>query len=147
MALIPSVHKPLFLIWMLYSCAHKEEGSKKGLKCGYVIYEWPRRDMKAGEEVFCSYDYKLDDAPPWYQDLWSNRICKLYKQQKVFWYLVIHILEIKEIYFMLKTMSGSCHSNRALNVEICFECQIFVIVIFFNCGQVLQFGAHSRYSL
>jgi len=42
------------------------------------------RDMKAGEEVFCSYDYKLDDAPPWYQDLWSNRICKLYKQQKVF---------------------------------------------------------------
>ena len=24
------------------------------------------------------------------------------------------------------------------------ECQIFLIVIFFNCSQVLQFGAHSR---
>ena len=41
-------------------------------------------------------------------------------------------------------MSDSCHLDRALNVEIGFECQIFVIVIFFNCGQVLQFGAHSR---
>ena len=35
--------------------------------------------------------------------------------------------------------------DRALNVEIGVKCQIFVIVIFFNCGQVLQFGAHSRY--
>ena len=37
-------------------------------------------------------------------------------------------------------MSGSCHLNRASNVDIGVECQIF-----FNCGQVLQFGAHSRY--
>jgi hypothetical protein len=37
-------------------------------------------------------------------------------------------------------MSGSCHLDRS-NVEIGVECQIFVIVIFFNCGQVLQFGA------
>ena len=42
-------------------------------------------------------------------------------------------------------MSGSCHLDRVLNVEIGVECQIFVIVIFFNCGRVLQFGAHSRY--
>ena len=42
-------------------------------------------------------------------------------------------------------MSGSCHLDRASNVEIGVECQIFVIVIFFNCSQVLQFGAHSRY--
>jgi hypothetical protein len=42
-------------------------------------------------------------------------------------------------------ISGSCHLGRASNVEIGVECQIFVIVIFFNCGQVLQFGAHSRY--
>ena len=40
-------------------------------------------------------------------------------------------------------MSGSCHLDRASNVDIGVECQIFVI--FFNCGQVLQFGAHSRY--
>ena len=40
-------------------------------------------------------------------------------------------------------MSGSCHLDRESNVKICVECQIFVI--FFNCGQVLQFRAHSRY--
>ena len=36
-------------------------------------------------------------------------------------------------------MSGSCHLDRASNVEI------FVIVIFLNYDQVLQFGAHSSY--
>ena len=41
-------------------------------------------------------------------------------------------------------MSGSCHLDRALNVEIGVEFQILVIV-FFNGGWVLQFGAHSRY--
>jgi hypothetical protein len=35
-------------------------------------------------------------------------------------------------------MSGSCHLDRASNVEIGVECQIFVIVIFFNYDQVLQ---------
>ena len=42
-------------------------------------------------------------------------------------------------------MSGSCHFDRGANVEIGVECQIFVIVILFNCRRVLQFGAHSRY--
>ena len=42
-------------------------------------------------------------------------------------------------------MSCSCHLDKASNVEIGVECQIFVIVIFYKCGQVLQFGAHSRY--
>ena len=41
-------------------------------------------------------------------------------------------------------MSGSCHLDRASNVEIGVECQIFVTVIFFNCSQVLQFAGHSR---
>ena len=31
------------------------------------------------------------------------------------------------------------------SVEIGIGCQIFVIVSFFNCGRVLQFGAHLRY--
>ena len=35
--------------------------------------------------------------------------------------------------------------DRASNVQIGVGCQIFVIVIFFNCGRVLPFGAHSRY--
>ena len=34
-------------------------------------------------------------------------------------------------------MSSSCHLDGASNVKIG--------VIFFNCGQVLQFGAHSGY--
>ena len=42
-------------------------------------------------------------------------------------------------------MSGSCHLDRASNAKIGVECQIFVIVNFFNCGQVLQLGADSRY--
>ena len=42
-------------------------------------------------------------------------------------------------------MSGSCHLDRALNVKVGVECQIFFIVIFFNCDWVLQFGANSRY--
>ena len=42
-------------------------------------------------------------------------------------------------------MSGSCHFDKASNVEIGVECQMFVIVIFFNCSRVLQFGAPSRY--
>ena len=42
-------------------------------------------------------------------------------------------------------MSGSCHLDRASNVEIGVECQIFVIVIIFDAVRVLQFGAHSRY--
>ena len=46
---------------------------------------------------------------------------------------------------IVEFMFGSCHLDRASNVEIGVECQIFVIVIFFNCSRVLQFGAHSRY--
>ena len=46
--------------------------------------------------------------------------------------------------FFLVFMSGSCHLDRVLNVEIGIECQIFFIVIFFYCGHFLQFGVHSR---
>ena len=42
-------------------------------------------------------------------------------------------------------MSGSCHLDRASNVEIGVECQVFVIFIFFNYDKFLQFGAYSRY--
>ena len=35
--------------------------------------------------------------------------------------------------------------GQIVNDEIGVECQIFVIVVFFICSQVLQFGAHSRY--
>ena len=35
--------------------------------------------------------------------------------------------------------------GQSVECQIGVECQIFVIVIFFNCNRVLQFGAHSRY--
>jgi hypothetical protein len=47
--------------------------------------------------------------------------------------------------FFLPFLSGSCHLDRASNVEIGVELQIFVIIVFFDCVCVLQFGAHSRY--
>ena len=40
----------------------------------------------------------------------------------------------------IRLLSGSCHLDRASNVEISVECHIFFIVIFFNCSHVLQFG-------
>ena len=46
---------------------------------------------------------------------------------------------------LISLMSGSCHLDRGSNVQIGVECQIFVIVIFFNCGWVLPFGEHSSY--
>ena len=49
----------------------------------------------------------------------------------------------QNIIYLLR--SGSCHLENSLNVEIGVECQIFVILIFFNCSRVLQFRAHSRY--
>ena len=42
-------------------------------------------------------------------------------------------------------MSGSCHFNRASNDEFSVKFWIFVIVMFFNRGQVLKFGAPLRY--
>ena len=53
-----------------------------------------------------------------------------------------HFLAVSETAHPKKSyfdLSGSCH------LDIGVECQIFVIVIFFNCERVLQFGAHSRY--
>ena len=41
-------------------------------------------------------------------------------------------------------MSGWFHLDIPGNVKIGAECQIF-FTVFFNCSQVLQFGAHSRY--
>ena len=45
----------------------------------------------------------------------------------------------------LKITLGLGLVHVILNVEVGVECQIFVIVIFFNCNQVLQFGINSRY--
>ena len=44
-------------------------------------------------------------------------------------------------------MSGSCRLDKPWNVEICAECQIFVIVILFNHAWVMQFGTPSSLEL
>ena len=41
-------------------------------------------------------------------------------------------------------MFGSCHFNRVSIDKFSVEFWIFGIVIFFNCGRVLKFGAPSR---
>ena len=30
------------------------------------------RAITAGEELFVCYNYRLDQAPPWYRDLWQR---------------------------------------------------------------------------
>ena len=52
---------------------------------------------------------------------------------------------VDKIEGLLRLMSSSCHLDSTLNVKIGVECQIFVITIFFNYSQFLQFWAHSRY--
>ena len=37
-------------------------------------------------------------------------------------------------------MSGACHLDRASNVEIGVECQIFVIVIFLTASKFYNLG-------
>ena len=58
---------------------------------------------------------------------WKNEVLKV---------VVLDFLS----YFYKENFSG----NSKLNVEIGVEYQTFVIVIFFKCSQVLQFGAYSR---
>jgi hypothetical protein len=45
---------------------------------------------------------------------------------------LVHVLRYIISDLGWKLMSGSCHLESASNVEICVECQIFVIVIFFT---------------
>ena len=54
-------------------------------------------------------------------------------------------LELQVSGFSVKVSEN--HLDRALSVEISVECQIFVIVIFYNCCRVLQFGAHYKGAL
>ncbi len=38
-------------------------------------------------EITVSYDYSMDDAPPWYQELFAKRIIDQYKQSRTGWNL------------------------------------------------------------
>jgi hypothetical protein len=43
-------------------------------------------DINAGDEVTVSYDYQMDESPPWYQDLYTKLIFKTYQESKDFVY-------------------------------------------------------------
>jgi hypothetical protein len=42
------------------------------------------REIAKDEEITVSYDYALEDAPPWYQELYSQRLINMYQQVKTF---------------------------------------------------------------
>ena len=69
------------------------------------------------------------------QILWHN----LFDWHVLLGELDNHDLKLKQL------SSGLCHLDRASNVEIGVDCQLFVIIIFFYCSRILQFRAHSRY--
>jgi SET domain-containing protein len=42
------------------------------------------QEVKKDEEITVSYDYALEDAPPWYQELYSQRVIKIYQKVKAY---------------------------------------------------------------
>ena len=43
-------------------------------------------DVARDSEILVSYDYALEDAPPWYQELYAKRILDQYQQSKTTWH-------------------------------------------------------------
>ena len=72
-----------------------------------------------------------------------DKICKLFIRFR----LAMALSFLQERFLSHKTEPNVWFMlyGQLLNVEIGVECQIFIIVNFFNCSRVLQFGAHSRY--
>ena len=58
---------------------------------------------------------------------------------------MLHFKKTNQFLVLFDLRSGSCHFNRASNDKFSVEFWIFGIVIFFNWGWVLKFGAPSRY--
>ena len=42
-------------------------------------------EVAKDSEVLVSYDYALDDAPPWYQEIYAMRILDQYNKSKTIW--------------------------------------------------------------
>ena len=40
------------------------------------------KNIEVGQEVTVSYDYALEDAPPWYQELYAQGILLTYAKSK-----------------------------------------------------------------
>ena len=79
------------------TCAHKCNHSFTP-NAKFALFDHPRfgavpsiltiKEIKAGDEITVSYDYAMDDAPPWYQELFAQRIIDSYKQSKSSFYNV-----------------------------------------------------------
>ena len=54
--------------------------------------------------------------------------------------VVVFKIPVVTYIFCFAFMSGSCHLDRLLNVEIGVECQIFVIVIFLTAAELTIWG-------
>ena len=77
----------IFRASLAHKCNHSFEPNSE-----FVLSFHPRfgkvpsvktlKSVKIGEEITVSYDYALDDAPPWYQELYANRILDCYAQSK-----------------------------------------------------------------
>ena len=73
------------------SCAHKCNHSFEP-NAKFVLYCHPRfgkvpsiqaiKNIEVGEEVTVSYDYALEDAPPWYQELYAQRVLNCYAKSR-----------------------------------------------------------------
>ena len=61
----------------------------------FVLFEHPRfgkvpsiitiKDVEKDSEITVSYDYAMEEAPPWYQELFAMRIMDQYKETKATW--------------------------------------------------------------
>lgn len=60
----------------------------------FVLFDHPKlgkvpaikslQEIKKDEEILVSYDYALEEGPPWYQELYGKRVLDIYQQVKAF---------------------------------------------------------------
>lgn len=72
---------------MAHKCNHSFEPNAKFVlgfhpRWGKVPSVQTLKPVKANEEITVSYDYALDKAPPWYQDLYAKRFLDSYMSSK-----------------------------------------------------------------
>jgi len=86
---IPSEYRSLknYCATLAHKTNHSFEPNAK-----FVLFDHPRfgkvpavetiQPVQKDEELTVSYEYSLDDAPPWYQELYSLRILNFYQKSK-----------------------------------------------------------------
>lgn len=87
-----SVNIKRYCASLAHKCNHSFQPNAK-----FVSFYHPRfgsipaiqtiKEITKDTEIFVSYDYDLEEAPPWYQDLFSKRVILQYQQSKQMWNL------------------------------------------------------------